>query len=540
MLSLRGIPLLLLALVIAAGCADQRAATEAPHPEDWVLTHGPQAQKDLNGCAPCHGSDYRGGGDVVGCFSCHVEGPPFAIHPRAWVKAADDHQRFAETLSWTACATAACHGTNLFGGSGSGETGPSCFANLADCHVSGPPAPHPFPYIEPSSHGPEARDRQAYCQNCHGRPPRDFGGGFVGDPKILGSARARCSQSACHPAAKAHPTGWQGEDDAPDPANYSSNHRSVRPSGIDTGCALCHNTKGPGAGPEPGAPSCFAATFANSAGASTGCHPQGPGVAPHAVPYADPRLHGPAAKQDIGSCQSCHGTVGTTRYDGGVAVACSSAGCHPAAGAHPTRWQGTDDSDPSFAATHRTVLGDPAISGCKICHAVTSGSASANPKAPSCFASGFENADGVATGCHYRGPGALPFHPPAWGNDHVFVARVTVSSCLAECHKDSTGLDGVIPGCAYCHLGGATTASRIIHPDGNPIPVDFGRLQGEAVGPHQQFVSETLAGDATSCALSSCHGTDLKGGAAPVNRSWGDGQSCFLSYCHSNPPLVRP
>jgi hypothetical protein len=64
----------------------------------------------------------------------------------------------------------------------------------------------------------------------------------------------------------------------------------------------------------------------------------------HSIPFEDSSLHGPEAKKNLAYCQECHGAKGTIRFFGGVSpTSCSKAGCHPDAGAHPTRWQGSND-----------------------------------------------------------------------------------------------------------------------------------------------------------------------------------------------------
>jgi hypothetical protein len=521
-------------IAVGGGCADRNAPSNAAHPEGWAVLHPTTAERDLESCTKCHGGDFRGSGPVVGCFSCHFDGPPFRRHPADWPDPHEDHQRFAQSWSWTRCANAVCHGPDLKGGGARNvQTGPSCFSASFEhdhvagtaCHAGGPPAPHALPFTPPQAHGQLAKGGQAFCQNCHGRPPTSFEGGFVATPEILDRPFGNCT--TCHPAAKAHPTNWQGENDR-DPT-YVATHRGVTLEIMNQNCSVCHRTDGPGTSPVREAPSCFSGGFRNAEGISSGCHAQGPGTLPHALPFANPASHGPEALARIDFCQNCHGAPGTTRYDGGFAPTACSA-CHPTAGAHPTLWQGTNDADPTYAASHRKVTA-AASRGCGICHAADPAQTSRHPVAPSCFSSGHRNGAGGATGCHANGPGALPFHPAGWEFDHVQITRVSSASCLAECHQDVPAATAGIPGCAACHLGGATTTTRIVHPDGSPVPFDFGRFPGEVLVTHQGYVV-ALARDASSCSLAYCHGADLTGGTPPRNRSWGVGPSCVLTACH--------
>ena len=304
--------LLLPILIVVAfgGCSTPN--TEAPgpneaHPSDYILKHSAEADSDLDGCTICHGKDFQGTGNPVpGCTDCHAGGQPFTVHSSV--------------------------------------------------------------YTDPAAHGPAAKDNQVLCRGCHGSDPNQFDGGIVADPALLNAPAGTCSAQACHPAAGAHPTNWQGSNEDTDPG-YASSHRTVSPGAIQAGCALCHKTDGPGAGPLPDAPSCFSADFTNADGSTTGCHTTG-GGAPHAIPYTDASAHGSEAKTDLAACQACHGTPGTIQFNGGTAATgCATAICHPDAAAHPTRWQGSNDNTPSYASTHRNA--GTTDTACAICHNVT-------------------------------------------------------------------------------------------------------------------------------------------------------------------------
>ncbi|GAB4262133.1 MULTISPECIES: hypothetical protein [Deferrisoma] len=507
----------LVGAVLAGGCATEGDLPDgAAHPDGWVSLH---AGEPVEGCTVCHGADYRGSGRAPDCLTCHLEGPPFRAHPADWDDVLADHRGFARAWSWTGCAAAACHGADLRGSSLSGA--PGCFES--SCHEAGPPAPHPASYSAPEAHGRAARANLRECAGCHASHGNRFDGGFVADHAILGRPGGDCS--GCHPDAGAHPIGWVRED-AGD--GYLETHRGTPPAAMDTGCALCHAVEAAGASPQPEAPGCFSATFTSAQGESVGCHGDGPGAVSHQLPFSAPELHGPGAVEDLTRCQSCHGEPGTRSFSGGfVGVGCSE--CHAKAGAHPARWQGANDPDPTYAASHR-IVGRDGLEACGLCHGTTTTAPSPEPEAPSCFAPFSAE---TASACHPAGPGAAYRHPEGWENDHVAVSRIGVGSCLAECHADVLN-EGVLqpgtpPGCADCHLGGAATDERLVHPDGDPIGARFGRLPGEDLEAHGDFVNDR-GGDATSCTLSYCHGPTLEGGRAPRNGSWGDGWSCFA--CH--------
>ena len=286
------------------------------HPGSWVLNHNVEANADLTSCQGCHNIDFSGSGNAVSCFSCHADGPPFITHSATWSDVVQDHQNFYTSLSWTQCANAACHGTDMQGG----DFGPSCFSSDylgTSCHAGGPAAPHTLPYQSESAHGPAAKDAQIECRNCHGQPTNTFDGGFV--VNILGLDDANGGNcSSCHPQAKAHPVNWQGTNDA---GGYASSHQGT----FNIACALCHKTDGAGTGPLPPAPSCYSATYQNSTSASAlPCHPGGPGVA-H-VTGADwllPTAHVAAWQADSPPCFNCHAVT-----SGGISPTCRS--CHTA------------------------------------------------------------------------------------------------------------------------------------------------------------------------------------------------------------------
>jgi len=314
------------------GCSSKNS--EAPpanqvHVAKYLLQHASEALVEIERCQVCHGRELRGGNQVTDCFSCHADGLPIMLHP--------------------------------------------------------------VPYSDPEDHGAAGRDEGARCFGCHGTPPNVFDGGVLSDPDFFDIPTADCSTPACHPNAGAHPTRWQGDNDNT-PA-YLSSHRTISLATIQAGCAMCHQISNSGASPLPGAPSCYAAEFTNADNVTSVCHPGGFQPA-HKLPFTAPQDHGPPAKADLSVCQQCHGTPGTIFFDGGsAATACSSAACHPYAGAHPTTWR---SGHRSAGARNRS---------CTICHDVIQGRTAPNADTPSCFAGSFTNSDGISSSCHGDGPG---------------------------------------------------------------------------------------------------------------------------------------
>lgn len=219
------------------------------------------------------------------------------------------------------------------------------------------------------------------CKACHGA---DLAGGTVG---------VACSE--CHLDAapvNAHAQGW----DQPILQHQTfANHFSW---------TQCANANCHGAQLKGGAygPSCFKAF---------GCHEAGP-PAPHAMPYAAPESHGRTAKANLVYCRNCHGTP-DFYYDGGFVSdpailnqggACTV--CHTEAKAHPTFWQGTDDPNSAYRATHQDVIqwGTDVKATCGLCHKTDGPGDGPRPGAPSCFSASFVNGAEVQVPCHAAGP----------------------------------------------------------------------------------------------------------------------------------------
>jgi hypothetical protein len=481
-----GLTILVILAILAGGCSDSKTGaptTTSAHPADWLDLHSsdPAAAGLADSCRVCHGANFEGSGKAVSCFDCHASGPPFALHPSWWNgDAFNEHRHFhneadpARRMSWTTCAVALCHGSQLKGG-GNGPscfsaeyTGPGAIANT--CHATGPPVPPPHAtataYSLPENHGYDAKDAGNfnlsmgnYCINCHGRPTNQFDGGFVADPAILNIAQANCS--SCHPDATAHPTNWVRADN---PIYF---HSTVSAETISGSCALCHNTLGPGVGIFANAPSCFSSQFTNTNGLTNGCHPGGPGGgAPHAVPFIDPVLHGPLAKANLVYCQTCHATAGgqgsNPTFDvpiGNLLNGCED--CHAPGTAHPAeadRWTFNYD----LTSTRRTHFASGnVLAACALCHNVSAGDTGGNATA--------------CTACHISAPlfqlqcTVCHLSPPAGAADdtlsptpvaHGAVATIPLHEECAICHgarDDGTG-SLIVKGADYQLFDAATPA----------------------------------------------------------------------------------
>jgi hypothetical protein len=119
----RPLLLLLLCVCLLAGCGSS-TSSDAPeaglvHPPDWLLAHDDQAREDLIGCQVCHGGDFQGIARAVSCFSCHLGGPPFFVHPPSLVQRLEWRHPINHG-SWVKGDIAACQGCHgERGGAGS-------------------------------------------------------------------------------------------------------------------------------------------------------------------------------------------------------------------------------------------------------------------------------------------------------------------------------------------------------------------------------------------------------------------------------------
>ncbi len=438
-------------------------STPHPFPFTSPTSHGVEAKDNMAECQTCHGVPntiaFSDGIVPTSCATgpCH---PAAEAHPTNWQGGFDPTTAYLSTHRTAKNQDKNCIICHDFiqGREAPNATAPSCFSagftnadgSTSVCHEGGAgTANHPLPFTRPQDHGTLAKNTMDQCQTCHGTP----------DTPLFSGGVASTSCATCHPASGAHPTRWQGRNDVT--TSYLSTHRDATNPG--TTCTICHDVTQGREAPKPSAPSCFSGSFTNADGTVTGCHPNGPGTTPHALPFSNPQDHGVVAKDTLAQCQVCHGTPGTTQFNGGiVASSCATSPCHPAAGAHPTRWQGSNDTSAGYLATHRNAKTQDA--NCIICHDFTEGRTAPDPRAPSCFATGFTNADGSTTSCHATG-GGTPNHPMPFlaGQTHGPSAKANLTGCQT-CHgtPDTILFSGGVAStsCATCHRSAGAHPTR--------------------------------------------------------------------------------
>jgi len=374
----------------------------------------------------------------------------------------------------TASECTPCHGDDLTGG----IANTSCFT--AACHHGTLPG-----WDSPVVHGASAKRVPGNggftsCQICHAVD-------FTGD----GSLVSCLNNAACHGAGvqSPHPAiPWR--------ASSGPTHTDTAPQNASV-CAACHfpgSANNPANHPETPAPQGTAAGCFNN----TLCHGE---AAPHALgaDWLDPAVgganfHGLTAKQDLSFCQTCHGTPGTTQFDGGAAsTSCSASTCHTAARGHSIPWFEAPQPFPGYVASHRDS-GNRDVA-CAICHDVTQGRTAPDSAAPSCFT---DTSNG--TSCHANGPGNANHSVPFLASAHTTVAQTGFDGDCANCHAvTGTSPLSSAPLCTTCHQAGdPLTQANCTSCHAEP-PV--GSAYPDVAGNHAKH--EALAGVTGIC--TSCH-----------------------------------
>lgn len=234
-------------------------------------------------------------------------------------------------------------------------------------------------------------------------------------------------------SAGKHPAGWF--------AANGGNHRLAFRATPDQ-CSQCHGSDLLVSGGKGGIAkvNCSSTSFAGLT-----CHANGhlPRIAPHAVPFTDPALHGPAAKKDLTFCQGCHAlpfasAAGSNpRFRakiGSLVNGCED--CHDINTAHPATsppdsvsWRGP--------VTHRDAA-NLAVA-CALCHGANlDGVGGVGPACTSCHRAASPLTAQNCTSCHGNPPSGGAF-PNISGNHRVHNALNLVTGVCSSCH-DGAGI----------------------------------------------------------------------------------------------------
>ncbi len=426
---------------------------------------------------------------IAGCANDHSSGgmsspPDWVVVPSGGQHAKSATRDYIADNGSIPCTE--CHGADLSGGSSQ----VSCFGNPAGCHhgpVSGWIATSPAA----QSHGVSAKQAPGSsgfvsCQICHGR---NFSGG-----------ESQVSCFPCHRANAPHPARpWHG----PTYTHINTNTENAQV------CAQCHfpgSLNNPANYPATPAaagtpPGCFNSTLCHDATA-----------APHAVGAAwrdpGPQFHGLTAKQDLSYCQGCHGSPGTTLFNGGTTpTSCQTSTCHARAKAHPIPWYQAPQPFPVYVVSHRDS-GNRSVA-CAICHKADGPGTGPDPNAPSCFS---VSVGGIT--CHSAGPGGVNHSVPFPGATHTLATQTSFTAECSACHA-ITGVSpsSVAPLCTLCHQSATAlpfsncTSCHARPPSGTVYP--------DVSGSHARH--DALANVTGVCA--SCHNSLGSGTAGHYDRA---------------------
>lgn len=364
---------------------------------------------------------------IAGCGNDHsndvmVSPPDWVLIPSGGQHAISSTRDFIADSENLPCKE--CHGADLSGGTSQ----VSCMENTAGCH-HGPVSDWLATSPSTQNHGVSAKQAPGSssfvsCQICHGR---DFSGGY-----------SKVSCFPCHRVNAPHPAQpWHG----PTYTHVSTNTENAPV------CAQCHfpgspnNPSGhPGTPAATGtSPGCFNNTL---------CHDDT--AAPHILGTVwrdpNPQFHGLPAKQDLSYCQGCHGSPGTTLFNGGTSsTSCQTSTCHARAKAHPIPWFQTFQPFPAYVSSHQDS-GNRSVA-CAICHKMDGPGTGPDPGAPSCFSVSF---NGIL--CHADNPSEIDHAVPFIEASHTSADQTGFEADCAACHAISgISPSSDAPSCTLCH-----------------------------------------------------------------------------------------
>lgn len=536
------------------------------HAVGWAAAavHGAEAKKAPTGssgfssCQSCHGTTFNNG-TATTCMNnaaCHGSGVNAPHARKPWFSRIAGQPTHTTTNTGNVGICAACHtgGANSTLGNSNAVPGTAgCFNNTL-CHF------HQIPYapsatVPVSLHSSEAKKNLSVCQGCHG-----VKGTTAFDGATLPGGTRTIACSSCHTAAKAHPTDWQGS------GTYS--HRTAGNTSV--ACIICHNVSAAGAGPLAGAPSCLSSTFTNALGqGARACHPGGPGVVPHSVPYNN---HNATARSDFNYCLGCHQVAANAagskppgcqncHLTSPVATTTGCTSCHanPPSGA----------AYPNFAGLHtaHSVLNTAGI--CAECHSglglgtvdhlnrarARTSATQANPVVfgPLATSGGLVPTYTAATGvcantyCHGSSLAGFNLDPnvirtPAWTTP--FPAGTHCDKCHG--YPPATGSHGSVTGPTQCigchshvnaagtgfsdptkHINGAIEVSGGIAP--HAIPLSASGYPGSV---HKS------SANGTGCRSAACHPADVAGSSYPATLNTAPNcRSCHLNNSPGTDPF---
>jgi predicted CxxxxCH...CXXCH cytochrome family protein len=304
-----------------------------------------------------------------------------------------------------------------------------------------------------------------------------------------------------------HPAGWV--------AFNGGNHRAAFRAAPDQ-CPQCHGNDLFQQGSKGGVArvSCSSTSFNGII-----CHANAhvPRQVPHPLPFTNPVLHGPAAKQDLNFCKGCHasssGVAGSNpRFNAKIGALINGCeDCHNVYTAHPSTpapdsapWRGT--------FTHQDAKN--LASACALCHGVNlDGTGAVGPACSTCHTAASPLISLNCTSCHGN--------PPTGGIFPDIPGR----------HGAHNALNLVTGICSSCHNGaGIGTLNHFNQTVNVAISATYNAKTGgpATYAPDAGFPIPITANNGGQCTNVSCHG----GIATPPWRTGTINPDADCTLCH--------
>jgi predicted CxxxxCH...CXXCH cytochrome family protein len=236
-----------------------------------------------------------------------------------------------------------------------------------------------------------------------------------------------------------HPAGWVVVN--------GGNHRLAFRATPDQ-CPKCHGSDYlvPGSKGGIAKVSCSSTSFSGII-----CHANGhvPRSAPHALPFTDPALHGPAAKADLKFCQGCHsstpagGPGSNSRFNAKIGALFNGCeDCHNFLTAHPS--SPLPDNAPWRGPFSHKDAGNPG-NACALCHGANLNGRAEGGIGPACIS------------CHLTSPlvnvNCTSCHGSPLADATPGLPAGTLFPNIQGAHDVHDALDKVTGVCSSCHTG---------------------------------------------------------------------------------------
>lgn len=459
-------------------------------------------------CTECHGNDLKGGISKVSCFSadrngmtCHAQGP--SGHAAGWGlgSAHGAHAKSAAIGADGLAFCTNCHGTDY---RGAGDIRKDCLR----CHITAPhPVAANWRSAGAVTHTDTVQSNAPACVGCHNSatpnlaapssslfansPAGSFKGGSpdcFSASMCHGDVRKTVDCNACHSIATTSPfkslAGATSTSDSKVGAHvkHLSAFVQVPAYSSNIACSECHDVPGSpitSGTHRNGTNDIIFGTLANI-GPLTPTYTAATGICANTYCHGTTLTGGGSNKSPIwnqanylaGGCSTCHGFPPTTVRNGAAAHSASGAcaGCHSHVNSSNNGFsdaskhingivESTDGHNfPLQGSVHMNAAGTTPWSTCVACHSNTPGgtypvAAGVAPNCTGCHINGLRVPVGTSSCWDCHGSSATNGRP----NGTTFPNR----------NGEHAKHNAIMANCDYCHFGGGT--GTITHGNSNRI-----------------------------------------------------------------------